>query len=155
MKWLIHTVLVLVSCAVLEPSATSFAQPPGPASAGPDVAEAIKQVERDWVDAMIHVDLARLNQIVADDWVETGGSGKIGTKASFLDDVRSGAHKLETCDLGPADVKVLGNVAVLSGSATETRLRDGQPLTVHVGYMDVYVKRGDRWVVIRSHASKI
>jgi len=50
---------------------------------------------------------------------------------------------------------VLGNVAVLQGSVTETRIVDGKPSTFRVNYMDVWVKRGDRWMVYRSHATKM
>lgn len=145
MKALIATVLTLISCVSLAPA---VAQPAG-------AAEAIKRTERDWADAMIHVDLDKLNQIVADDWVEMGGTGKTSTKASFLDAIRSGALKLQSCDFGPADVKVLGDVAVLTGSVTEQTLAGGQVTTSHVVYMDVWVKRGDRWVVVRSHANKV
>ena len=62
----------------------------------------------------------------------------------------------ESCELGPRDVQVLANdVAVLQGSATETRLANGQRTTFRVTYMDVWVKRGDRWVIFRSRASKL
>jgi ketosteroid isomerase-like protein len=150
MRALIHTVLVLVGCIAMDPA---FAQPPGPSTAS--VADAIKQRVRDWADAMTVVDLDKLNQIIADDWVETGTSGKFSTKANFLDGVKSGAHKLESCDFGPEEVKVLGDVAVIQGTVTERWMKDGQLNTSHVAFMDVFVKRGDRWVVVRSHANKI
>jgi hypothetical protein len=102
---------------------------------------------------MINLDVAKLSQIIADDWTE--GPVKAATKASFLEDIKSGKHKLETCEFGPREVMVLGDVAVLQGSVTETRITDGKSRTFRVGYMDVWVKRGDRWVVVRSHASKI
>ena len=103
---------------------------------------------------MIVVDIPKLSQIVADDWI-SGYPGKAATKAKFLDDVKSGKHKLETCEFGPRDVQVLGNVAVLQGSVTETRIADGQSSSFRVAYMDVWVKRGDKWLVVRSHAKKL
>ena len=144
-------VLILVGSASFD---TVLAQPPRPALQGPSVADTIKQLEQNWADAMIAVDIPKLSQIIADDWIESN-PGKTVTKASFLDSVKSGKHKLETCEFGPRDVKVLGDVAVLQGSATETRIADGQSSTVRVGYMDVWVKRGDRWVVVRSYATKL
>jgi ketosteroid isomerase-like protein len=150
MKALIKIALVVLGCLSMDPV---LAQPKPPADVH-SVADTIHQLERDWVDAMIAGDIDKLNQIVADDWTE-GIPGKIGTKASFLADVRSGRHKLETCTFGPSDVKVFGDVAVLQGSVTETRISDGQPSTIQVGYMDVWLKRGARWVVVRSHANKL
>lgn len=146
-------VLVLILLGTVSVDA-ALAQPPKPASQGPSVADTIKQLEQDWADAMTVVDLPKVSQIIADDWIG-GHPGKAVTKARFLDDVKSGKHKLEACIFGPRDVQVLGNVAVLQGSVTETRIVDGKHSTFVVTYMDVWVKRGDRWVVFRSHASKL
>jgi ketosteroid isomerase-like protein len=153
MNAFMKTVLVLVLFGSVSFD-TALAQPPRPASQGSSVADTIKQLEQNWADAMIVVDIPKLSEIVADDWMG-GYPGKPATKANFLDDVKSGKHKLETCEFGPRDVQVLGNVAVLQGSVTETRIVDGQTSTVRVTYMDVWVKRGDRWVVFRSHAAKL
>jgi hypothetical protein len=43
---------------------------------------------------------------------------------------------------------LFGNVAVLQGSVTERRL--GHDGVIHAVYMDVFEKRGGRWMVIRS-----
>ncbi|HTE53001.1 MAG TPA: nuclear transport factor 2 family protein [Kofleriaceae bacterium] len=145
MKVLTKTVLVLILFGCVPSSASSQ---------GPSVADTIKQREQSWADAMIAVDIAKLSQIVADDWIE-GYPGKAVTKAKFLDAIKSGKKKLESCEFGPRDVKVLGDVAVLQGSVTETRISDGQRSTVRVAYMDVWVKRGDKWLVVRSYATKL
>lgn len=151
MKALMKIVLVLVGCVSLDPV---LAQPPKASSEGPSVADAINQLSHDWCDAMIAGDVDKLNQIIADDWVD-GHPGQGATKASFLADFKSSKHKLLACEFGPSDVKVLGNVAVVQGSVTERRITDGQASTSRVGYMDVCVKRGDRWSVVRSYAKKL
>ena len=146
----VAVVVILLGAASVDPA---LAQPPKPAAES--VADTIKRLEEDWTDAMIVVDLARVGKYLADDWIG-GAPAKAMTKQGFIDSVKSGKHKLESCELGPRDVQVLSNdVAVLQGSATETRLADGQRTTFRVTYMDVWVKRGDRWVVFRSHASKL
>ena len=151
MKALMKTVLVLAGCVFCDPV---LAQPPKAASEVPSVPDTIKQLVRDWCDAMIADDMDKLNRIIADDWTD-GYPGKIATKATFLSYVKSGKHKLEACEFGPMDVKVLGNVAVLQASLTERRLKDGQVDTVRIACMDVFEKRGDRWVVVRSQAHKL
>jgi ketosteroid isomerase-like protein len=153
MKALTKMVLVMILCGSVSFD-TVVAEPAKPASQGQSVADTIKQLEQSWVDAMIAVDIPKLSQIMADDWIE-GYPGKAFTKASFLDSVKSGKHKLDTCEFGPRDVTVLGNVAVLQGSVTETRIADGQSSSFRVAYMDVWVKRGDRWMVVRSQAHKL
>jgi len=151
MKALIKTVLVLVGCLSMAPA---LAQPPKAPSQGPSAADTIKQIEKEWADAMVVVDMNKLSQIIADDWTE-GYPGKFSTKADFLAGVKSGKHKIESYEFGPREVTVFGNVAVLQGNITETRIADGKPTTFRVAYMDVWAKRGDKWVVVRSHAKKL
>jgi ketosteroid isomerase-like protein len=150
MKALMKMILILLGCVSFHPVLAE----PSKAPEGPSVADTIKQLEQTWVDAMIAGDIAKLSQIVADDWLE-GHPGKARTKAHFLDAVKSGKKKLEACEFGPRDVKVFGDIAVLQGSVTETLISDGQRSIVRVGYMDVWVKRGDKWVVVRSHTKKL
>lgn len=95
----------------------------------------------------------KINQILADDWMSLGSSGKILTRESFLSDLTSGNHKLESFEIGPMDVKVLDNVAVVQGSVTEKRTDRGQDTSGHGSWMDVFVKRVDKWVIVRSHSS--
>jgi ketosteroid isomerase-like protein len=153
MKAFMKMVLVLIVFGSVSVD-TVRAQPPRPASQASSVADTIMQLEQSWTDAMIAADVPKVSQFMADDWID-GYPGKALTKSSFLESVKSGKHKLETCEFGPRDVKVLGDVAVLQGSVTETRITDGQSTTFRVAYMDVWVKRGDRWLVVRSHAKKI
>ena len=151
MKALMKAILVLAGCVLFDPA---LAQPPKAASEAPSVPDTIKQLVRDWCDAMIVDDLDKLSRIIADDWTD-GYPGKLVTKSTFLTYVKSGKHKLQACEFGPIDVKVLGNVAVLQASLTERRVKDGQVETVRIACMDVFEKRGDRWVVVRSQAHKL
>ena len=151
MKALMKTVLVLAGCVFFDPA---LAQPTKAASEGPSVADTIKQSVRDWCDAMIVVDLDKLSRLIADDWTD-GYPGKAATKSDMLNAVKSGKHKLEACEFGPMEVKVMGNVAVIQGSVTEKRIKDGQVGTVRVAFMDAFEKRADRWVVVRSQAHKL
>src|SRR5262249_12322219 len=144
MKVIMSTILVLLGCVFLHPA---FAQPSQAPSVDASAADAINQVSRDWADADMASDADKLSQLIADEG-EAGYPGKIYTKANLLDDVRAGRHKLLSCEFGPQDVKVFGNVAVLQGTVTERRIgRDG---IIHAAYMDVFEKRGSRWVVVRS-----
>lgn len=145
MKAITTTILILVGCVSLLHSA--LAQPPKAPSDDSSVAEAINQVSRDWADAEMASDADKLGQIIADEW-EAGYPGKIYTKANLLDDVRAGRRTLLSCEFGPQDVKVFGDIAVLQGSVAERRL--GHDGIIHAAYMDVFEKRGSRWMVVRS-----
>ncbi|HEX3763595.1 MAG TPA: nuclear transport factor 2 family protein [Kofleriaceae bacterium] len=152
------TVLVLVGCLSLDPV---LAQPPKAPSEDSSVADTLIKIAHDWGDAEITGNADYLSQILADDWVEVSTGGKQVTKEPFLAWVRSGKSKrgkakMTSCEHGPFNVKVLDNVAVLQGSVTETLVaEDGQSKILRAAYMDVFVKQGDKWVVIRSQDTKI
>jgi|SRR5215470_2398728 len=152
MSTLTRTVLVLVACLSANPALAQRTTAPSQSSS---VADTIKQLERDWTNAMITGDIETVSRALDDDFVEIGGAGKIITKAGFLNHTRSDKQTLTAVEFGPEDVSVWGHVAVLQGSATETWLKDGQTTTTRIAYMDVYVKRGDKWLLVRAHAKAL
>jgi ketosteroid isomerase-like protein len=89
-------------------------------------AEAVKQLEHDWSEAQKARNIDRLSQILADDWSGLGSDGTRTTKKDFLNDVKAGTNKLETFDMGPMDVKVIGAVAIVQGSDTEKSSNKGK-----------------------------
>jgi len=117
----------------------------------PAAIEAIRKVERDLGDAMVAVDINKINQIFADDWATVGSSsGKLITKEKVLDNFKSGKDKLESFELGPVDVQVFGDVAVAHGGVTEKRIRNGKDESGEGVYMDLLTKRDGKWVIVRS-----
>jgi uncharacterized protein (TIGR02246 family) len=149
MKKLVATVLFTCACAGLV-----LAQNPEASSKDASVADSLKQLVQAFGDAIKDVDTEKFNEILADDWASLGSSGRVLTREGFLSDLKEGAHKLESFQLGPMDVKILGdNVAVVQGTITEKRTDRGQDTSGHGSWMDVCVKRGDKWVIVRSHSS--
>jgi ketosteroid isomerase-like protein len=128
--------------------------PKAPFNDPTDVA-AVRQVAQEMGDAMVAVDIDKLNQIFADDWATIDSSGKIFTKESLLSDFKSGKHKLLSYKNGPIDVQVLGNVAVGHGSVTEKRIRDGKDTSGEFAWMDLLEKRAGKWVVVRSGGARV
>jgi ketosteroid isomerase-like protein len=132
----------------------SAAQPPKASQNPADIA-AIKQLEQDMGDAMVRLDVNRLNQIYADDFATVTISGKVITKADLVKDFESFHDKLESFENGAIDVQVFGNVAVANGSVSEKRIRDGKNVSGEFVWMDLLEKRDGRWQVLRSAGSKV
>ncbi len=141
--------LVIVSVGL------AIAQTATPAAKGPSVAQSVKQLEHDWIDAVKAGDADKLGQILADDWSGIGYDGSKQTKQSILADVKSGAIKFESYEFGPMDVKVLGSVAVVQGSDTEKSTTGGKDTSGQWAWMDVFVKRDGKWVAVRSQSAKV
>jgi uncharacterized protein (TIGR02246 family) len=122
----------------------------------PAAVEAIKQLGQDMGNAMVAGDVAKLNQIFADDWATIGiTSGKMITKEKVLNDFKSGKDKLVSFELGPIDVQVFGDVAVAHGGVTEKRIKDGRDDSGESVYMDLLEKRAGKWVVVRSAGASV
>ncbi len=134
---------------------TTFAQKKEPAAKGPNGAVTIKQLEHDWSDAVKSADADKLNQILADDWTGIFYDGTKATKKEYIESYKSGKSKLESFEFGPMDVKVLGNVSVVQGSDTEKSTTDGKDSSGKYAWTDVFVKRGDKWEVVRSQLAKV
>jgi ketosteroid isomerase-like protein len=122
----------------------------------PAVIAAVAKIERDMGDAMVAVDIDKLNQIFADDWATIGmTSGKIITKQKLLQGFKSGSDKLVSYELGPIDVQVFGDVAAAHGGVTEKRIRDGKDDSGEGVWMDLLEKRAGKWVVVRSASANV
>jgi ketosteroid isomerase-like protein len=119
------------------------------------VVGAMKQFAQDTGDAMVAGDIDKLNQIYADDWATVDSSGKIFTKESLLSDFKSGKHKLLSFEIGPMNVQVFGDVAIVQASVTEKRLQDGKDISGQFVFMDLLKKRGDKWVIVRTLGTKV
>jgi ketosteroid isomerase-like protein len=154
MKKLIGTVLLVCGCFGL-----SFAQTQSPPAAtstkGPSVSQVIMQLEHDWVDGAKARDWDKLSQILADDWTGIAYDGSKDTKQRIQAAVKSGADKVESYEFGPMDVKVMGNVAVVQGSDTEKSTTNGKDTSGKSVWMDVFVKRDGKWVVVRSQSAML
>ncbi len=104
MKRLIACVLVAAACVGVASAGSAQTQWNDPA-----VVATLKQIEQDMGDAMVAVDIEKLNRIFADDWTSIGVSGNVVTKEKMLSNFKSGVHRLEAFELGPMDVQVKGN----------------------------------------------
>jgi ketosteroid isomerase-like protein len=149
MKKLIASILCACACV-----GSSVAGPPQPSKDPTDI-NAITQLEQDMGDAMVRVDIDKLNQIYGDDFATVGSSGKVVTKKDLLRNFESFHDKLESFETGPMEVQVFGNVAVVHSSVTEKRIRDGKDVSGEFVWMDLLEKRAGKWVVVRSAGTRL
>jgi ketosteroid isomerase-like protein len=121
---------------------------------GERTAESLKQLERDWTDAEKAGDVEKIGRIVADDWTGVDNDGRKLTKEQLIAHIKSGRNKTESVELGPMDVKVLGDAAVVQGSDTETGTANGEHTSVEIIWMDVFANREGKWVCVRSQFAR-
>jgi ketosteroid isomerase-like protein len=69
--------------------------------------------------------------------------------------MKSGTANLAPCEFGPMDLKVFGSVAVVQGSNSEkSTTTDGKDSSGEYAWMDVFVNRDGKWVIVRSHSTE-
>jgi ketosteroid isomerase-like protein len=127
---------------------TVYGQEKNPAASS--TAEAIIQIERDWLNAEKSNDVGKLTQIIADDWVSVGPDGVKETKAELLKNIKSGESEMAWFEMGPVDVKVIGTVAIAQGSDTEKSSYKGKDTSGKLLWTDVFVNRNGKWQAVRS-----
>jgi uncharacterized protein (TIGR02246 family) len=153
MKGLVGVMLLTCACA-------------GPVWAGAfearsqdsNMADFFKQLEQDWEDAVQARDVDKVAEIEADDLRSVGFAGSVDTKQDDLSGLKSGKGKHLSLELGPVEVKMLSDdIAVVQSSATERSAAgtDNTDPARAFAFMDVFVKRGGRWMVVRSLAAKV
>ena len=144
MKLPVHSVSLAV--VVLLMSFIASAQAPTKGTAGDR--QQILQLERDWTQSFVTMDVAANERIVADDYLGTETNGKRITKADLLAELKS-EDALASNRLNEDDVTIrfYGQTAVVNGSSS-WKQRDGK-----VGrfvWTDVFVKRNGKWQVVAS-----
>jgi len=132
-----------------------LADSPKAQSHDPKFVETMKQFAQDTGNAMVALDIDKLNQIYSDDWATIGSSGKIFTKEMLLDDFKSGRHKLVSFEIGPMDVQVRGNVAVVQASVNEKRIHDGKDISGQFVFCDLLENRTGKWVIVRTLGTRV
>lgn len=94
------------------PSRSTASVTPGLATAS-----ALKKLERDWFDAIARQDTLALGRLMADDYLATNHEGLTSVKADLIEQVKSGALKIEASSADAQKVRVMGTTAIITGQA--------------------------------------
>ncbi len=127
----------------------------GAAKADAETEAAVLKFEHEWMNALMHSDVAALERIEADDFVFTGPDGKVETKADDLRNLKSGALKMTECKLEDVKVRFYGKTAVVTGVNVIKGSINGQDISGKYRFTDVLVRKKDKWQAVSAHASAI
>jgi ketosteroid isomerase-like protein len=109
-----------------------------------EVEQHIRQLNDDWVKAVMRRDGETLKRIMADDFFFTYPL-EGDDKTQFIDDVTSGDLKIEHISREQVNVRVFGSTAVLSARDSATWLYHGHQLSGHYKVILIYSKREGEW----------
>jgi len=115
----------------------------------------IEAMEEEHRRAVLNRDLEALDRHEDDDIIVTSPGNVIVTKPQFLESVRTGriSHSrfekhLERIAIHDDCAIAMGSETVVVGGASSDAGR-----TIHRRFTDVYVRKGDRWVMVARHAN--
>jgi len=117
-------------------------------ASGPE--QQIAQLDKDRFAAMIKVDEAALNKLLSDDVVYTHSTALVQTKKEFIASLKEGGIKYLSLTPSASDMKVrvMGNVAVVTGLAAVHVIDHGTDKNMKIRYTEAHANRGGAWQLI-------
>jgi ketosteroid isomerase-like protein len=109
----------------------------------------------DWDKAIVRKDLPAIANNMCDDFRQIRVSGEIVDKANFLRDITSPELTIDPYAVEDFDIRLYGDVALLSGRTRMTGRYAGMPFTSHYRYIDIYVLRDGRWQVCNVQITRM
>ena len=95
--------------------------------------------------AMIAKDEKALADLFADDLIYVHSSGLVDTKASYIAAIRSGKFDYRKCDRFEEKARIYGDTALVTGRAVFEAVVEGNPRTLRLRYLNVWIKNGATW----------
>ena len=95
--------------------------------------------------AMIARDLKGLEAMIHEELLYTHSSGVTDTKASWLDSMKSGKTKYKSVNCSERKVRILGEVALITGRAAIEAEINGQPRQLKLLFLNAWAKTPQGW----------
>jgi ketosteroid isomerase-like protein len=146
--------LATVAAAIVMLQGCAVATRENAASSAAVVAELTVQADR-WDQAIVRKDRAAIEANMAEDFRQIDGAGNVETKSSFVTDLVSPDLVIDPYRVENFDVRVYGDVALLSGTTRMTGRYEGKPFASHYRYIDIYVRRDGTWRIVSVQISRI
>jgi len=109
-----------------------------------EVEQQVRQLNDDWVKAIMRADAETLDRIMADDFFFTYPL-EGDDKTQFIADVTSGDLKVKHITREQVNVRVFGGTAVLTARDSATWLYHGREISGQYKIIKVFAERGGRW----------
>ncbi len=108
-----------------------------------------------WDKAIVRKDRAGIEANMADDFRQIDGAGNVENKATFVEGLVDPALAIDPYTVEDFDLRLYGDVALLSGRTRMTGRYQGKPFASHYRYIDVYVLRNGVWKIVSVQISRI
>jgi hypothetical protein len=124
-------------------------------AAGKSAVEAIRLLEEERNQAILHGDSEALERMTSEDYTFVTLRGEMLTKAAIVQNFRSGAAKYQSREISDLNIRVYGNSAVVTGRAIQKGAENGKDYSGDYWFTRVYVNQGGRWVTVALQTTLI
>jgi ketosteroid isomerase-like protein len=105
--------------------------------------------------ALLEKDKARLEQLAADQLSYGHSSGKVQTKAEFVDGVMTSKAIVKSITFPELSIAVVGNAAIARHLFEAEMETDGKPTSVKIGALQVLQKQDGNWKLLARQGFKL
>ena|SRR2546427_1279574 len=119
-----------------------------------EIEQELRQMNDEWVKALVRSDPATLNRIMADDFVFTYPL-EGDDKAQFINDVVAGDLNVKQITRENTSVRIWGHTAVLSGLDSAQWFYKGRDFSGKYKIVHIYANRDNRWQLVTVQACPI
>ena len=119
-----------------------------------DKSDKILSLEKDWNAAYRQGDVAKMNSLLADNFIITIEDGRTFSKSGYIALNGNSTVKVDLSEMSDLKVRAHGNtVAVVTGAYHEKGVSLGKPYEYHDRFTDVWMNTDGRWQLIASQYS--
>jgi len=119
-----------------------------------EIEQHLRQMNDEWVKALVRGDGGTLDRIMADDFYFAYPM-EGDDKTQFIDDVTSGVIRVEYLNRENVTVRIWGNTAVLSAHDAAKWFYQGRDFSGHYKIIHVYANRDEKWELVSVQACPI
>jgi uncharacterized protein (TIGR02246 family) len=115
----------------------------------------IRAVDKARREAMIRDDADKLSEMFADDMMWIHATARVDTKASLLESIRSGKTKYLAIDVSDETLRVINDLAFLSGVAVMKAEIGGNVRDIENRYTIVWQQASGKWQVVNWQSTSV
>jgi ketosteroid isomerase-like protein len=150
-RWIISSVISVAAFSLLGCSTSAIRNS---ATVADEIAQLTRQADA-WDKAIVRKNRAAIVANMADDFRQIGGSGNVANRDEFVAAIVADDLEIDPYTVEEFDVRVYGDVALLSGRTHMTGRYNGKGFTSHYRYVDVYVRKDAAWKVANVQITEL
>ena len=129
-----------------------MSEPADPTSA----VEQVLRAEREWLLAHLRLDVQALDRLMAPEYSQIGGRGRVVGKEQVLESFRSGGRGWDEAYSDDHEVRIYGDTAaVVIGRWRARGVNAGQPFDYAARYVSAWVKSDGEWRMVSDRSTPI